>query len=151
MIRGSLKKNCTFFSLDRHETCINRLRMRYIEFLEDQQSRDERNHKLLGALDRVDSSLALMSAKTDRLGALRVSQFIKYIKFPHQSLMTNKRLNYSRYFSNRSSTKLRCCVPTSQSEDRTEVSQETVELPVKTTRDNANESTKATQFSPIVP
>lgn len=57
----------------RHETCINRLRMRYIEFLEEQQARDERNHQLLGALDRVDSSLALMTAKTDRLGALRVS------------------------------------------------------------------------------
>ncbi|XP_043273027.1 uncharacterized protein [Venturia canescens] len=58
-------------SRSRHETCINRLRMRYIDFLEQQQARDERNHQLLGALDRVDSSLARMTAKTDRLGALR--------------------------------------------------------------------------------
>ncbi|XP_015109117.1 interleukin enhancer-binding factor 3 [Diachasma alloeum] len=55
----------------RHEACINKLRMRYIEFLEEQRSRDERNRKLLGALDRVDSSLAVMSAKTDKLYSLR--------------------------------------------------------------------------------
>ncbi|XP_063991643.1 uncharacterized protein LOC135170062 [Diachasmimorpha longicaudata] len=55
----------------RHEACINKLRMRYIEFLEEQRIRDERNRKLLGALDKVDSSLAVMTAKTDRLYSLR--------------------------------------------------------------------------------
>ncbi|XP_057339088.1 uncharacterized protein LOC130676684 [Microplitis mediator] len=55
----------------RHEACINKLRMRYIEFLEEQRLRDQRNHKLLGTLDKVDTSLALMSAKTDRLYTLR--------------------------------------------------------------------------------
>ncbi|XP_011306570.1 midasin-like [Fopius arisanus] len=58
-------------SRTRHEACINKLRMRYIEFLEEERLRDERNTKLLGALDRVDSSLALMSAKTDKLQSLR--------------------------------------------------------------------------------
>ncbi|CAD6229900.1 GSCOCG00006630001-RA-CDS [Cotesia congregata] len=55
----------------RHEACINKLRMRYIEFLEEQRVRDLRNHKLLGTLDKVDTSLALMTAKTDRLYTLR--------------------------------------------------------------------------------
>ncbi|XP_076644104.1 uncharacterized protein LOC143354163 isoform X2 [Halictus rubicundus] len=55
----------------RHNTCINRLRFRYIEFLEEQRTTDERNHKLLEALDRVDNSLALMTARTDRLNSLR--------------------------------------------------------------------------------
>ncbi|XP_034941380.1 uncharacterized protein [Chelonus insularis] len=55
----------------RHEACINKLRMRYIEFLEEQRLRDERNHKLIDALDKVDSSLALMSAKTDKLHTLK--------------------------------------------------------------------------------
>ncbi|XP_008549244.1 uncharacterized protein LOC103572414 [Microplitis demolitor] len=55
----------------RHEVCINKLRMRYIEFLEEQRLRDQRNHKLLGTLDKVDTSLALMSAKTDRLYTLK--------------------------------------------------------------------------------
>ncbi|XP_024936757.1 uncharacterized protein LOC107274711 isoform X2 [Cephus cinctus] len=52
--------------------------MRYIEFLEEQRARDERNHKLLGALDKVDSSLALMTAKTDRLSILR-KQYEAYL------------------------------------------------------------------------
>lgn len=47
--------------------------MKYIEYLEEQRIRDERNHKLLGALDRVDNSLSLMTAKTDKLNVLRVS------------------------------------------------------------------------------
>lgn len=57
----------------RHEACINKLRMRYIEFLEEQKLRDERNNRLLNTLDNVDTNLALMSAKTDRLQALRVN------------------------------------------------------------------------------
>ncbi|KAJ8674071.1 hypothetical protein QAD02_005333 [Eretmocerus hayati] len=55
----------------RHQACINRLRMRYVEFLEEQRARDERNGKLLNALDRVDTSLVLMTAKTERLNMLR--------------------------------------------------------------------------------
>lgn len=35
--------------------------------------RDERNHKLLAALDKVTNKLALISAKKDRLNVLRVS------------------------------------------------------------------------------
>lgn len=46
--------------------------MRYIEFLEEQRVRDERNYKLLGILDRVDESLAFMTVKTDRLCILKV-------------------------------------------------------------------------------
>lgn len=57
----------------RHDVCINRLRMRYIQYLEEQRTRDERNHKLLAALDRVMNKLALISAKKDRLNVLRVS------------------------------------------------------------------------------
>ncbi|KAK1137168.1 hypothetical protein K0M31_001692 [Melipona bicolor] len=44
-----------------------------MQFLEEQRTRDERNHKLLEALDRVDNDLTLMTAKTDKLNALRVS------------------------------------------------------------------------------
>ncbi|KAK2587511.1 hypothetical protein KPH14_003208 [Odynerus spinipes] len=58
-------------SRNRHDACISRLRMRYIEFLEEQRIRDERNHKLLGTLDRVDNSLSLMAAKTEKLNVLR--------------------------------------------------------------------------------
>ncbi|CAL7948777.1 unnamed protein product [Xylocopa violacea] len=65
-------------SRNRHDACINRLRLRYIEFLEEQRTRDERNHKLLEALDRVDNSLALMTAKTDRLNVLR-KQYETYL------------------------------------------------------------------------
>ena len=47
--------------------------MRYIQYLEEQRTRDERNHKLLAVLDRVMNKLALISAKKDRLNVLRVS------------------------------------------------------------------------------
>lgn len=60
-------------SRNRHDVCINRLRMRYIQYLEEQHTRDERNHKLLTALDKVMNKLALISAKKDRLNVLRVS------------------------------------------------------------------------------
>lgn len=49
--------------------------MRYIQYLEEQRSRDERNHKLLAALDKVTNKLALISAKKDRLNVLRVSVY----------------------------------------------------------------------------
>ncbi|KAL0133118.1 hypothetical protein PUN28_000709 [Cardiocondyla obscurior] len=62
----------------RHDICINRLRMRYIQYLEDQRTRDERNHKLLAALDRVMNKLALISAKKDRLNVLR-KQYEAYL------------------------------------------------------------------------
>ncbi|XP_033332974.2 uncharacterized protein LOC117224288 isoform X1 [Megalopta genalis] len=58
-------------SRNRHNTCINRLRFKYIEFLEEQRVSDQRNYKLLEALDSVDNSLALMTARTDRLNILR--------------------------------------------------------------------------------
>ncbi|XP_051154233.1 uncharacterized protein LOC127277284 [Leptopilina boulardi] len=58
-------------SQNRHDACINRLRLRYIEFLEEQRDRDDRNNKLRGALDKVDNHLALMNAKSNRLNALR--------------------------------------------------------------------------------
>lgn len=63
------------FSDFRHDACINRLRMRYIQYLEEQRMRDERNYKLLAALDRVMNKLALISAKKDRLNVLRVSVY----------------------------------------------------------------------------
>ncbi|XP_035737226.1 protein PFC0760c-like isoform X2 [Vespa mandarinia] len=69
-LQGKLRK--------RHDTCISRLRMKYIEYLEEQRIRDERNHKLLGALDRVDNSLSLMTAKTDKLNVLR-KQYETYL------------------------------------------------------------------------
>ncbi|KAL0133119.1 hypothetical protein PUN28_000709 [Cardiocondyla obscurior] len=65
-------------SRNRHDICINRLRMRYIQYLEDQRTRDERNHKLLAALDRVMNKLALISAKKDRLNVLR-KQYEAYL------------------------------------------------------------------------
>lgn len=49
------------------------MRMRYIQYLEEQRTRDERNHKLLAGLDKVMNKLALISAKKDRLNVLRVS------------------------------------------------------------------------------
>ncbi|XP_029679659.1 uncharacterized protein LOC115245469 isoform X2 [Formica exsecta] len=65
-------------SYDRHDACINRLRMRYIQYLEEQRARDERNHKLLAALDKVTNKLALISAKKDRLNVLR-KQYEAYL------------------------------------------------------------------------
>ncbi|XP_046601486.1 uncharacterized protein LOC107221050 isoform X2 [Neodiprion lecontei] len=65
-------------SRNRREACINNLRMRYIEFLEEQRLRDERNHEILGALDKIDGSLARMTARTDRLGILR-KQYEAYL------------------------------------------------------------------------
>ncbi|XP_018393667.1 PREDICTED: uncharacterized protein LOC108772596 [Cyphomyrmex costatus] len=62
----------------KHDVCINRLRMRYIQYLEEQRTRDERNHKLLAALDRVMNKLALISAKKDRLNVLR-KQYEAYL------------------------------------------------------------------------
>lgn len=41
--------------------------------MEEQRTRDERNHKLLAGLDKVMNKLALISAKKDRLNVLRVS------------------------------------------------------------------------------
>ncbi|XP_029158106.1 LOW QUALITY PROTEIN: uncharacterized protein LOC114930511 [Nylanderia fulva] len=58
-------------SHNRHNSCINQLRMRYIQYLEEQRMRDERNHKLLAVLDKVMNKLALISAKKDRLNVLR--------------------------------------------------------------------------------
>ncbi|XP_012063867.1 PREDICTED: uncharacterized protein LOC105627190 [Atta cephalotes] len=65
-------------SRNRHDVCINRLRMRYIQYLEEQRTRDERNHKLLAVLDRVMNKLALISAKKDRLNVLR-KQYEAYL------------------------------------------------------------------------
>ncbi|XP_043793087.1 putative uncharacterized protein DDB_G0282133 [Apis laboriosa] len=69
-------------SRNRHDACINRLRLRYIEFLEEQRTRDEKNHKLFEALDRVDNSLTLMTTKTDRLNILR-KQYESYLHRIH--------------------------------------------------------------------
>ncbi|KAI4485618.1 hypothetical protein M0802_012680 [Mischocyttarus mexicanus] len=69
-------------SRNRRDTCISRLRMKYIEFLEEQRIRDERNHKLLGALDRVDNSLSLMTAKTEKLHLFR-KQYETYLLRNH--------------------------------------------------------------------
>ncbi|XP_048511383.1 uncharacterized protein LOC105687280 isoform X2 [Athalia rosae] len=65
-------------SKSRREACINNLRIRYIEFLEEQRIRDERNHQIIGALDKIDGSLARMTARTDRLGILR-KQYEAYL------------------------------------------------------------------------
>ncbi|XP_012231386.2 titin homolog [Linepithema humile] len=65
-------------SRNRHDTCINRMRTRYIQYLEEQRTRDERNHKLLAALDKVMNKLALISAKKDRLNVLR-KQYEAYL------------------------------------------------------------------------
>lgn len=46
--------------------------MKYIEFLEEEKLRDERNNMLLDTLKNIDTNLALMSAKTDRLQSLKV-------------------------------------------------------------------------------
>ncbi|XP_018340811.1 PREDICTED: uncharacterized protein LOC108747674 isoform X8 [Trachymyrmex septentrionalis] len=62
----------------KYDVCINRLRMRYIQYLEEQRTRDERNHKLLAVLDRVMNKLALISAKKDRLNVLR-KQYEAYL------------------------------------------------------------------------
>lgn len=68
--------------------------MKYIEYLEEQRIRDERNHKLLGALDRVDNSLSLMTAKTDKLNILRVSfgSYVLSIFFVH---LNNACINFA--------------------------------------------------------
>ncbi|XP_066594255.1 interaptin-like isoform X2 [Prorops nasuta] len=64
--------------------------MRYIEFLEEQREKDERNYNLLGALNKVDNSLVLMAAKTDRLNILR-KQYELYL----MSAYRNQRLGGS--------------------------------------------------------
>ncbi|XP_076666730.1 AMP deaminase isoform X2 [Andrena cerasifolii] len=76
----------------RHDACINRLRIRYIEFLEEQRTRDERNHKLLDALDRVDNSLALMTAKTNKLNVLR-KQYDTYLRRGYAPRCPTGRIN----------------------------------------------------------
>ncbi|XP_012139528.2 uncharacterized protein LOC100877755 isoform X2 [Megachile rotundata] len=54
-----------------HYTCISRLRLRYIEFLEEQRTKNDRNHKLLETVNSVDNSLMLMTAKINRLNVLK--------------------------------------------------------------------------------
>ncbi|XP_043256261.1 reticulocyte-binding protein 2 homolog a [Colletes gigas] len=66
-------------SRNRHDACINKLRYKYIESLGAQRTRDERNYKLLEALDRVDNSLASMTSKTNRLNVLR-KQYEAYFR-----------------------------------------------------------------------
>ncbi|XP_076630816.1 uncharacterized protein LOC143346536 [Colletes latitarsis] len=66
-------------SRNRHDACINKLRSKYIESLGAQRTRDERNYKLLEALDRVDNSLASMTSKTNRLNVLR-KQYEAYFR-----------------------------------------------------------------------
>ncbi|XP_011504293.1 PREDICTED: GATA zinc finger domain-containing protein 14-like [Ceratosolen solmsi marchali] len=65
-------------SRNRHQACINKLRICYVDFLEEQKLREDRNDKLRGTLDKIDTSLVLMTAKTERLNVLR-KQYEAYL------------------------------------------------------------------------
>jgi cell division septum initiation protein DivIVA len=49
------------------------LRERYEAFLEEERQRRERNDRILQTLDRIESRAAVLTAKSERLGLLRVS------------------------------------------------------------------------------
>jgi hypothetical protein len=49
------------------------LRERYEAFLEEEKQRRKRNDRILQALDRIESRTAMLTAKSQRLKHLRVS------------------------------------------------------------------------------
>jgi cell division septum initiation protein DivIVA len=57
----------------REEERLNNLRERYEAFLEEERQRRERNERILQALDRIESRTAMLTAKSERLRLLRVS------------------------------------------------------------------------------
>jgi cell division septum initiation protein DivIVA len=57
----------------REEARLNVLRERYEAFLEEEKQRRERNDRILQALDRIQSRAAILTAKSERLRLLRVS------------------------------------------------------------------------------
>jgi cell division septum initiation protein DivIVA len=62
---------CDFFY--REEARLNNLRERYEAFLEEEKQRRERNDRILQALNRIESRTAILTAKSERLKLLRVS------------------------------------------------------------------------------
>jgi hypothetical protein len=54
------------------------LRERYEGFLEEERKRRERNDRILQTLDRIESRAAVLTAKSERLRLLRVSNLSKH-------------------------------------------------------------------------
>jgi hypothetical protein len=54
------------------------LRERYKAFLEEERQRRERNDRILQTLDRIESRAAMLTAKSERLRLLRVSNLRIY-------------------------------------------------------------------------
>lgn len=75
------RKCCTFreyYFCYREEERLNNLRERYEAFLEEERKRRERNDRILQTLDRVESRAAMLTAKSERLRLLRVSNLSKH-------------------------------------------------------------------------
>lgn len=54
------------------------MRERYEAFLEEERKRRERNDRILQTLDRIESRAAMLTAKSERLRLLRVSNLPKH-------------------------------------------------------------------------
>jgi len=76
-----LSRKCTFHEYCfcyREEERLNNLRERYEAFLEEERKRRERNDRMLQTLDRIESRAAMLTAKSERLRLLRVSNLPKH-------------------------------------------------------------------------
>lgn len=69
----SVVRLCEYDFCYREEARLNNLRERYETFLEEEKQRRERNDRILQALDRIESRTAILTAKSERLKVLRVS------------------------------------------------------------------------------
>ena len=75
------RKCCTFheyYFCYREEERLNNLRERYEAFLEEERKRRERNDRILQTLDRIESRASMLTAKSERLRLLRVSNVSKH-------------------------------------------------------------------------
>lgn len=54
------------------------MRERYEAFLEEERKRHERNDRILQTLDRIESRAVMLTAKSERLKLLRVSNLSKH-------------------------------------------------------------------------
>lgn len=54
------------------------MRERYEAFLEEERKRHERNDRILQTLDRIESRASMLTAKSERLRLLRVSNLSKH-------------------------------------------------------------------------
>jgi len=96
------RKCCTFqeyYFCYREEERLNNLRERYEAFLEEERKRRERNDRILQTLDRVESRAAMLTAKSERLRLLRVSNLSKHSLDFLQRVGLGLLLNIARVFN----------------------------------------------------